>query len=810
MKYITIHGHFYQPPRENAWLEEIEIQESAWPWHDWNERITEECYAPNTVSRILNDQMKIIDITNNYAKMSFNFGPTLLTWLEQHRPTVYKAILEADKLSMKYFSGHGSAMAQVYNHIIMPLANRRDKETQVIWGVRDFERRFGRKPKGMWLAETAVDTETLEVLAENDIQFTLLAPNQAKRYRKVGSDKWIEGIDTRRPYLCKLPSGKSIYLFFYDGKRSQEVAFGGILKDGKRFADSLTSGFSETPEEEELVNIATDGESYGHHHKHGDMALAYCMNYIETTGLAKLTNYSEYLTLVETTHEVEIHENSSWSCAHGVERWRSNCGCNTGGEPHWNQLWRAPLRESLDWLRDQLAAIYELEMGKYHSDPWELRNAYVKVPLKRSIRRAKAFLRAYLPDGLTLEDENRIMALLEMQRQSLYMFTSCGWFFNEISGIEPVQILQYANRGIQLAEVYFEVDLESHFLTLLEKAPSNLPEYTNGKDIYEQLVALARQNLTQVGMHYAVRSIFTDDPEKLEVLNYVCRSEEFERYNAGTHRLVIGRTKVRSKITLSEANFSFVLLYLGHHHVIGHTFHNLTPEEFRFFAGRIKKAFDQSNLSTVMELMQEPESIPNHQSFSFFDMFKDEQIQLLDGILSQQMEEASAAYHKINDQNYNLMNVMRATHLKVPSVLRKNLQMVLTDDLRKLFNDSDRRVSTRKLKSRVKELEKWNIQLETEEFDYLCAHRLQRIAESLKYRDNRVEAVANMQTVLEIIRKLGIDPELNVVQNIVFQWLKSMKPEERDNDFYVVLREFGRTIDLDVEVILAQGLLVRG
>ena len=302
MRYITIHGHFYQPPRENAWLEEIEIQESAWPWHDWNKRITEECYGPNSVSRILNDQMKIIDITNNYAKMSFNFGPTLLTWMEHNTPRIYQAILDADRLSLKKFNGHGSAMAQVYNHIIMPLANRRDKETQVIWGLRDFERRFNRKAEGMWLAETAVDTETLEVLAENGIKFTLLAPNQAKQYRRIGSDKWVEGIETRRPYLCRLPSGKQIYLFFYDGKRSQEVAFGGILKDGKRFAESLVGGF-EPPlpndEEHPLVHIATDGESYGHHHRHGDMALAYCLHYVETQGLARLTNYSEYLSMPE-------------------------------------------------------------------------------------------------------------------------------------------------------------------------------------------------------------------------------------------------------------------------------------------------------------------------------------------------------------------------------------------------------------------------------------------------------------------------------------------------------------------------------
>src|SRR5690606_20278799 len=234
-KYICVHGHFYQPPRENAWLEKIEHQESATPYHDWNERITQECYGPNGVSRILNDEQRIVDIVNNYSRMSYNFGPTLLSWLETHRPKTYQRIIDSDKASISYFGGHGSAMAQVYNHIIMPLANRRDKETQVIWGLRDFEKRFGRKAEGMWLAETAVDTVPLEVLSEQGIKFTVLAPRQAKQYLRFGESKWTPGIDSKMPYLCKLPSGKEINLFFYDDDRSQAVAFKGLLKDGKEF-----------------------------------------------------------------------------------------------------------------------------------------------------------------------------------------------------------------------------------------------------------------------------------------------------------------------------------------------------------------------------------------------------------------------------------------------------------------------------------------------------------------------------------------------------------------------------------------------
>jgi alpha-amylase/alpha-mannosidase (GH57 family) len=384
-KYICIHGHFYQPPRENAWLEVIEVQDSAHPYHDWNERISSECYAPNVASRIL-EQGIIKDIVNNYSKISFNFGPTLLSWMENYDTDTYEAILEADKESSKKFSGHGSAIAQVYNHMIMPLSNKRDKETQIIWGIRDFEYRFARKPEGMWLAESAVDMESLELLAAYGIKFTILAPRQAKSFKKIGDTSWNEltdsSIDTRRSYQYTLPSGKTIILFFYHGDIAQSVAFNGLLNDGQKFADSLLGAFDQDGDEPQLVHIATDGETYGHHHKHGDMALAFCLDYIDEHKHANITNYAEFITKVEPAYEVQIHENSSWSCVHGVERWRNDCGCNSGGKPNWNQQWRKPLREALDWLRDKLNEIYEREASQVLKDPWEARNEYINVIYK--------------------------------------------------------------------------------------------------------------------------------------------------------------------------------------------------------------------------------------------------------------------------------------------------------------------------------------------------------------------------------------------------------------------------------------------
>ncbi len=393
----------------------METQDSAAPYHDWNERITAECYAPNGASRIVNHENQIIRIINNYSRISFNFGPTLLSWLEENAPRAYKHILEADRRSQLRFGGHGSAMAQVYNHIIMPLANTRDQVTQIRWGIADFESRFGRKPEGMWLAETAVDTETLELLAENGILFTVLAPSQCARVRPLADPPkrkanpgrqtrerrdanaapailWQDtphaSVDPTRPYLVRLKIGRSIAIFFYDGPRSRAIAFDGLLNSGDEFANRLMGGFrTEAPHPDgkpraQLVHVATDGESYGHHHRYGEMALSWALKQIERRGEAKLTNYGEFLEKFPPQYEAEIYENTSWSCFHGVERWRSDCGCN-GGNAGWNQKWRAPLRSALDWLRDTLAALCEKAAKEIFTDFWKARDAYIEVVLAR-------------------------------------------------------------------------------------------------------------------------------------------------------------------------------------------------------------------------------------------------------------------------------------------------------------------------------------------------------------------------------------------------------------------------------------------
>ena len=483
-KFICIHGHFYQPPRENPWLEAITYQESAYPFHDWNERINAECYAPNTRARILDEKGVVIERVNNYSKISFDFGPTLLSWMEFKAPDTYQAVLEADKISRETFSGHGSAMAQCYSHMIMPLADSKDKYTQVYWGIRDFEFRFKRLPEGMWLPETAVDLETLQIMADLGIRFTVLAPHQAGRLLDHGE------LDINQPYSVRLGAGRSINVFFYNGALSQSLAFENILQDGKCFAEKLMK--TDNTDGPQLLSVATDGETYGHHHKFGDMALAFALKYIDDQVDARLTNFAEYLEKFPPQEEIEIIEKTSWSCAHGVGRWSSNCGCETGGHPEWNQGWRGPLRKALDWFQCRADSIF-VEVGKgLFKDPWEARNRYIDIRINRYDR--DTFLAEQCQNSLDESKKVVVLKLLELQSNAMLMYTSCGWFFNDISGIETEQILLYAGKAIQLAEEISGEVLEPHFLELLELAESNVLEKGNGSQIYKNVIEKARMD----------------------------------------------------------------------------------------------------------------------------------------------------------------------------------------------------------------------------------------------------------------------------------------------------------------------------
>ena len=564
-KYLTIHGHFYQPPRENPWLECIELQESASPCHDWNERVCKECYTPNCISKIVGGENKILDIVNNYEYMSFNMGPTLLSWLEKYQPYTYSRIIKADEGSIKEFGGHGNALAQVYNHIIMPLANERDKYTQVLWGIADFKHRFGRMPEGIWLAETACDDETLGVLADCGIKFTVLSPYQAQSVIENGTKKDVSdgSIDTRKPYIynIKCREGKSINLFFYNAQISQAVAFEELLKDGGKFASKLKTGITGDANKTELVNIATDGESYGHHTKFGDMALSYVLRIKSCDEGFTLTNYGEYLEKFPPKDEVVIKNVSSWSCCHGVGRWKEDCGCSTGGMQGWNQKWRTPLRNALDLLRDKLVKITENEGKKYFKDVWHARNEYIQVILDRNEINVKNFLDKELKGKVGDDGRVNALKLMEIQRQALLMYTSCGWFFNDLSGIETIQILKYAARAIQLAKDFSAENLEEEFLAVLSEARSNIPEVGSGKDIWENSVRPSIIDFNGIATLWAISSLYKNYDKSAELYCYQVICNNSKKVSKGNLSLLTGHLKIKSKVTLEVKDLMFVLLH---------------------------------------------------------------------------------------------------------------------------------------------------------------------------------------------------------------------------------------------------------
>jgi len=669
-RYICIHGHFYQPPRENPWLEAIQLQESAHPYHDWNERVAAEAYTPNSASRILDDHGKIVRIVNNYGRMSFNFGPTLLSWMEETIPDTYRRLLEADRESQGVFGGHGCAIAQAYNHMIMPLADRRDKETQVLWGIADFRHRFGREPEGMWLPETAADTESLEVLAEHGIRFTILAPGQARRVRKLGKEAWeeISGTpNTRRPYLVRLPSGRSIHVFFYDGAIARSVAFEKLLHRGDALVDALIGGFDGATDDP-LVHFATDGETFGHHHPWGDMALAWALEQIGERDDVRLTNYAQYLEQVETAWEAEIVEPSSWSCAHGVGRWRTNCGCHTGGREGWTQEWRGPLRDALDWLRDSVRPLYEAAAATLLRDPWAARDDYVEVVLDRGDETVDAFLMKHRARDLSANETVAALELLEIQRHAMLMYTSCGWFFNDVSGIETIQILQYAGRVVQLAKKRFDRDLEPEILARLRNAKSNDPEAGDAAAIWERSVRPAMVDLPRVAAHYAVAAPFgIHDAEDASVHCYDVRRVAARELRSGRAESVLGHVRIRSRITRESGNFTFGVLYLGDLDLTGgvRAFRDL--KSYAALENAFTEAFDRSDFSSVIRVLdRELGSTP----FSINSLFADERRRILGLIWNETLVEAEGAWRVLYERYVPLMRLHARAEIPLPRILQ--------------------------------------------------------------------------------------------------------------------------------------------
>lgn len=813
--FLTIHGHFYQPPRENPWLEAIELQDSALPFHDWNERINKECYNPNSISKIVDNRNRILDVVNNYEHMSFNFGPTLLSWMEHFAPLTYERIIKADIESVSEHSGHGNAMAQVYNHIIMPLANENDKQTQIKWGIRDFEYRFGRKPEGMWLAETAVDDETLKFLEENGIKFTVLSPYQALKFRQEGDKDWQDvswgNIDPARSYRYYIKSapGKFIDLFFYDGAISRSVAFDELLKDGNKFIKRLKEGISDCRDYPQLINIATDGESYGHHTKFGDMALSYVLKIRAKDEGFKITNYAEYLDKYRSNCEVDIKQASSWSCFHGVGRWKEDCGCSTGGHPGWNQKWRKPLRDALDYLRDELIVVFENEGQKYFDNVWNVRNKYINVILDRNEMNVKKFQQENFKPDLTDDDKVRAMELLEIQRQAMLMYTSCGWFFSEISGIETVQIMKYAARAMQLAARFTSKNLEEKFLEILSQAKSNIPEFGTGKDIFERFVRPSIITVKQIATLWALSSLYQDFEDEENVYCYTITRKAYKKVQKNSSTFIVGHIEIQSKITLQKSNVMFALMQYA-----GGDFHCTIKEysddaEFNRIKNDLIKIYTMNTLTEIIRALDE---YFGKEYFTLKDIFIEERRKILQILLKGKLEKFSQTYQEMYDEGKGSIYHLQGLGLSIPDEFKISAEYALSHKFNDIVVHSGGFVEDDLIQQAT------DINFEAKKIDIKLDKSPSNLVFSKKILQNINRLVHSFEiqqadVVLEIfdnVRKLELNVDIAEAQNIYFTKIyhrigdiiasEAFKNKKSSNKRFVeMLLDIGENLNINTE-----------
>ena len=812
-RFICIHGHFYQPPRENPWLETVETQDSAAPYHDWNERICAECYATNGAARIVNNKNQIQRIVNNYARISFNFGPTLLSWLKENAPRTYRMILDGERRSRKSYGGHSSAMAQVYNHVILPLAGTRDRITQIRWGIADYEHHYGAPPEGMWLAETAADTESLELLAAHGIKFTVLAPHQCRRIRllKEGA-QWIDTanatVDTSRPYLVRFESGVSIAVLFYNGPISRAIAFEGLLNSGENLAARLKSGFKDGTQPQ-LVHVATDGESYGHHHKYGEMALAYALRLLQADKTVTLTNYGSYLERFPPEYEAEIVENTSWSCEHGVERWRSNCGCN-GGKPGFNQLWRAPLRQALDELRDAVAPLTEQEGGKLFKDVWAARNGYIEAMLDRGEESLERFFGAHQSHDLTEEERVRARELMEMQRHTQLMYTSCGWFFDDISGIETVQVIAYAARVLQLARGLFGLQaegLEPAFLARLAEARSNVAGAGNGADIYKACVATKELGLEQVAAHYAISSIFSSFTEETDLFCYRVHRDSYEIYTSGRGRLALGRAQFASAITGQQQSFSFAVLHFGDQNITAavKAYNESDAAEFETFAKEAAEQVQRADFPDVIRLL---DRYYGHVDYSLTSLFSDEQRRIVKLILTSTLEDIEKSLTGIYDEHASLLHYLFSAGLPKPPALIVAAEFAVNAGLRRTLEADT--IDQAQLRSFLALARTDQIPLDTATLSYIADNRMKRAMIDLQMSSGSLKMLDRALRMARTLAEMPFALNLWQAQNIWYEILRSssyalIALDKADQPLWEKsFKELGACLSIDYAAISAQ------
>jgi alpha-amylase/alpha-mannosidase (GH57 family) len=735
-------------------------------------------------------------------------------------------ILDADRLSQARFSGHGSALAQVYNHIIMPLANRRDRETQILWGIADFERRFGRKPEGMWLAETAVETQTLDLLAQHGIRFTLLAPHQCARIRPLERRKrprsgaeplsqfWTEtphaSVDTTRSYLIKTSEGRSIAVFFYNGPLSRAIAFEGLLNSGDTYVQRLLGGFRAHTASPQLVHVATDGESYGHHHRHGEMALAYALEGIESRSdrpneqdAIRLTNYGEFLEMFPPAHQAEINEDTSWSCFHGVQRWRANCGCN-GGAAGWHQEWREPLRRALDWLRERIAPLVETAGSELFTDACAARNDFIDVILDRSPASMDRFFLRHAARLLTPPERTRALKLMELERHALLMYTSCGWFFDDVSGIETVQVIAYAARVLALAADIFSLDrtvMEGEFLELLSLAKSNKEQWRDGGVIYRELIQPLEVGLEQVAAHYAISSLFPEDggPRYKEqaLFCYRIQNEREHSLNYGTGQLKLGRFRICSTLSEECERVSFAVLHFGDQNLTAAVKRFVPADEagLRELEVRARKAIVEGDLPEVVHLL---DRFFGTARYSLTSLFSDEQRRVLQRILAPTLDEVERSLTGIYTEHASLLNFLGHTGVPKPPALRIAAQFATNLQLRRAMEEDS--IDGERILELMERARTEMVVLDTDTLSFLADARMKRAMLALEQRPHDGAAVEYALRLASTLRSLPFALNLWQAQNIWYS-LRKLRTDQAGSPlaYGESFKELGRRLSINVE-----------
>ncbi len=764
-KFFVLHGHFYQPPREDPWWMSISRQDSAYPNHDWNDKIYWECYLPNATARIFDRDSKIIQMVNNYSYINFDFGPTLFLWLREKHPDFIRLIKEADLKSMERNNGHGNAIAQPFNHMIMPLASDRDKDTQLFWGLRFFESVFNRKSEGIWLPEAACNYATLKHLKNHNIKYIILAPNQVEKVRKIGKKEWQDvsdgSVDVGLSYRIFLDKDKNDYIdcFFYQGDISHAISFQHIMHSAQSCAKRISSSYSANS----FLSLATDGETFGHHHPFSEMCLAYLMKYELSSEKIEPINYGKFLEDNPPKHEAFIKEGegglgTSWSCSHGVRRWYDDCGCKTVNKPGWNQSWRKPLRDSLDWLSEELDKIFVSIGSEVLNNPWEARNDFIEIIIEPSDKSLEEFIGKHCKD---IERASSALKLLDMEHMRMLYYTSCGWFFDEISGIEPVQNLNYAARAIQLAREISGVDLEEVFLERLKLAKSNLDEFKDGRGVYERFVKPKIQSWDNYLSSYLIRNSFFETSS--DFYKFKIEEHDKQKITQGDSELEFGAITIKDNISLDESKKIYIVLkkreddrecFLR----------DFEDDVYKEIKDRFQDGIWISDKKRLKELLN---NFFSDRCYRVKDIYPTEQERILGEIFRDKKDHIFNILGDIWDNNVELMEEYRDIGLLLPyemhllgaSIIHNQIKEIL-----ELFKNTRDLKKIDQLKNLFIKIDKMRLDMDMDEVGRIVTDIASEISEEILKNPN-TENVTILKNFHKEMLNLKIDYYRYIVQN---------------------------------------------